>query len=409
MIDQTAVANLNSDSSFTYRGLSATYSPDDNKLRLYAVHRLDADLYARVKAAGFKWAPKQGFFVAPMWTPSRADLLLELCGDIEDEDKSLVERAEERADRFGDYSVRRSHDAESARKAAAAIADNIPFGQPILVGHHSEGRARRDAARIEGGMIKAIKLWDTADYWKRRAVGALHHAKYKELPAVRARRIKGLEADKRKQERQRDEAANFIKSWSVEGFNMAVAENIAGLDRIYHHFTLALYPRELPASQYEGLMSLWSALTGGVITAEQARDVALKAHARAVASAERWIQHYELRLAYERAMLEDAGGLATDKTGPQVGGGCRCWASPRNGWSYIKKVNKVSVTVEDNWGNGGRNFKRTIPFDKLKEIMTQADVDAARVDGLLVDTADGTGFILRNTPTNEAKEESVIE
>jgi hypothetical protein len=38
------------------------------------------------------------------WTPSRADLLLELCGEIGDEDTSLVERAEERADRFDSYS-----------------------------------------------------------------------------------------------------------------------------------------------------------------------------------------------------------------------------------------------------------------------------------------------------------------
>jgi hypothetical protein len=36
---------------------SATYSPEDNKLRLYSVYRLDSDLYARVREAGFRWAP----------------------------------------------------------------------------------------------------------------------------------------------------------------------------------------------------------------------------------------------------------------------------------------------------------------------------------------------------------------
>ena len=125
---------------------TATYSPDDNKLRLYASRRLDSETYARVKAAGFRWAPKQDLFVAPMWTPAREDLLIELAGEIDDEDKSLVDRAEERAERFEDYSDKRMRDAESARKAVAAIADNIPFGQPILVGHHSEKHARRDAA-----------------------------------------------------------------------------------------------------------------------------------------------------------------------------------------------------------------------------------------------------------------------
>ena len=47
--------------------LSATYSPEDNKLRLYSTSRLDAELYARVKEAGFIFAPKQDLFVAPMW------------------------------------------------------------------------------------------------------------------------------------------------------------------------------------------------------------------------------------------------------------------------------------------------------------------------------------------------------
>ena len=47
--------------------ITATYSPEDNKLRLYASSRLDTATYERVKAAGFKWAPKQDLFVAPMW------------------------------------------------------------------------------------------------------------------------------------------------------------------------------------------------------------------------------------------------------------------------------------------------------------------------------------------------------
>lgn len=85
-----------------YEG-TATYSPEDNKLRLYPFARLDADIYQRVKAAGFIWAPKQGLFVAPMWTPEREDLLIELCGEVGDEDTSLVDRAAERAERFEEY------------------------------------------------------------------------------------------------------------------------------------------------------------------------------------------------------------------------------------------------------------------------------------------------------------------
>jgi hypothetical protein len=133
---------------------TATYSPDDNKLRLYSSIRLDRDFYARVRGAGFIYAPKQELFVAPMWTPEREDLLIELCGEIDDEDTSLVERAEERADRFVDYKEKRISDAERAQEAVSRIADNIPRGQPILIGHHSERHAARTPSGSRTGCEK---------------------------------------------------------------------------------------------------------------------------------------------------------------------------------------------------------------------------------------------------------------
>ncbi len=75
----------------------ATYSPDDNKLRLYAASRLDPETYKKVHDAGFRWAPRQALFVAPAWTPGREDVLLSLAGEIEDEDSTLAERQEARA------------------------------------------------------------------------------------------------------------------------------------------------------------------------------------------------------------------------------------------------------------------------------------------------------------------------
>lgn len=56
---------------------TATYSPEDNKLRIYADYRLDAETYARFREVGFKWAPKQELFVAPKWPPAREDFCLE--------------------------------------------------------------------------------------------------------------------------------------------------------------------------------------------------------------------------------------------------------------------------------------------------------------------------------------------
>lgn len=354
--------------------MTATYSPDDNKLRLYSSSRLDSATYERVKAAGFKWAPRQDLFVAPMWTPAREDLLLDLCGEIGDEDTSLVERAEERADRFGDYSDKRASDAESARKAVSAIADGIPFGQPILVGHHSERRARKNAERIENGMRRAVKMWETSEYWKHRAAGALRHAKYKELPAVRHRRIKGLEADKRKQERAIAEAEQFLKHWRTEGLTLDQAKAIANYDHISRCFSLADYPRNPPASQYEGAMSLWSALDGGIIDAAQARDIAIPAHERTIAWARRWLEHYENRIAYERAMLDEQGGLKAEGIDIKPGG--RVLIDRE--WLIVVRVNKkdgkpVSVTTN-------ARYVRVRGIEEIKEYQAPTAEQAALIE-----------------------------
>jgi protein-L-isoaspartate O-methyltransferase len=378
---------------------TATYSPEDNKLRLYPAYRLDTADYERMKAAGFKWAPKQELFVAPMWTPGREDVLLDLCGEIGDEDKSLVERAEERADRFGDYSDSRKGEAAAARKAVSSIADHIPLGQPILVGHHSERRARKDAERIENGMRRAVQLWDTAEYWKRRAAGAVAAAKYKERPDVRARRIKTIEADKRKQERTMAEAEKFLKAYT---------------DPDAHGVKLRDGRELVPAllGTYEGGLSFEEQrqYERQELLFDEALTLATTRKQNIIAHASRWIAHYENRLAYERAMLEDVGGTVTDQIKPEKGGACRCWCSPhRGGWSYIQKVNKVSVTVLHTWGNGGKPHTVTVKFEDLSAMMTPAQVEEARQAGRVTDTEDGRGFYLADAPapTEDATDATV--
>jgi hypothetical protein len=302
-----------------YSGMTATYDPADNKLRLYSVSRLPKELYTRVRAAGFIWAPKQELFVAPMWTPSRADLMLELCGEIGDEDTSLVERQEQRADRFSEYSQARAKDADNAHKAVQAICDGIPLGQPILVGHHSEKHARKDAERIDNGMRKAINMWETSKYWKHRAAGALHHAKYKEQPGVRARRIKGLQADLRRFERSKGAASDLIVSWEFHGLTTERALKIANTSavHIYRKFPVAEYPRREGQSTYEGDMGIWSALSDGIIDGEQARAICLPQLRGQVSRANRWIQHIANRLEYETALLEEAGSSDLLKPKPK--------------------------------------------------------------------------------------------
>jgi protein-L-isoaspartate O-methyltransferase len=336
-----------------------------------------------------------------MWTPTREDLCIELAGEIGDEDSTLVERAEAKAERLENLSERRTQDADHAQKAVHAIADGIPFGQPILVGHHSERHARKDAEKIENGMRKAVECWKAAQYWQDRAKGAIRLAKYKERPDVRARRIKGLEADKRKEERSQGDAEKFLKAY--EDPQARTAKLRDGRD---------LLPALLQT--WEGGLSYenQTRVKNQELPYEEALSMATNAKRATVANAQRWIDHLSNRIAYERAMLDEQGGTVTEKTGPEKGGAVRCWCAPGNGrgWAYIQKVNKVSVTVLDNWGNGGANFIRTVPFTDLKGVITKAEVDAARAEGRLIESESKQGFYLTDpTPTRTPEAEAAPE
>lgn len=275
---------------------TATYSPEDNKLRLYSLSRLDSETYQRVKHAGFIWAPKQDCFVAPMWTPERADLLTELAEEIGDEETSLEERQQQRAERFTEYKENRTADAEAAHAHVDQIAQRFEGGQPILVGHHSERGARRDAERIENGMRKALRLWECADYWKRRAAAALQHARYKEQPGVRARRIKGLESDQRKHQRTKAEAERRLKVMADPD-----AQQLKLKDG--RHFLTALL------GTYDGGLSYddQSRLEKGELSFVDALDKARTTKAAIIAHCDRWINHLSLRIEYERTMLAEDG------------------------------------------------------------------------------------------------------
>lgn len=385
--------------------LTATYSPDDNKLRLYANGKLPPDIYEKVKAAGFKWAPKQEIFVAPMWTPQRADLLEELCGEIGDEDTSLVDRAAIRSERFEEYSDKRATEAARAQEQVEALTNGIPLGQPILIGHHSEKHARKHAEKIENGMRSAVRLWETSEYWSDRAAGALRHAQYKERPDVRARRIKGIEADKRKAEKNKAEAENWLKLWEACALETDEAKQLEKAKAIAGYCHLYMPRKEGDRPDFNQNPPAYSVLNNSYPnlyaprTVAEVIEVARKTYPRQIAWQERWIAHYNNRLVYERAMLQEQGGTASDQIKPEKGGACKCWASHRGGYSYIVKVNKVSVTVLDNWGNGGGNFTRNIPFDKLTALLTAEQVGAARTDGRLLEFPDKTGFVLTDSVT----------
>ncbi len=86
------------------------------------------------------------------------------------------ERRLAKAERLREWAEKRSARAQQAERRVNSIADGIPLGQPILVGHHSEGHARRDAERIRNGMHAVIEHRKKAAEFERRADGIEHAA-----------------------------------------------------------------------------------------------------------------------------------------------------------------------------------------------------------------------------------------
>ncbi|WP_309052098.1 DUF3560 domain-containing protein [Streptomyces sp.] len=111
------------------------------------------------------------------------------------------ERAAERAERFSDRAGRATALADAKRAAADQLSKRFEFGQPILVGHHSEGRARRDAARIDANMRASLEERDRAGYWSNRAEASESYTQHRNDPYRTLRRLEKLRADRRAQER----------------------------------------------------------------------------------------------------------------------------------------------------------------------------------------------------------------
>lgn len=81
------------------------------------------------------------------------------------------ERREAKVERLRGWAEKREEKAEAAYGTATAIGEHIPFGQPILVGHHSQKRAERDRDRIGAAMDRSVEHAAKAESMKSRAAG----------------------------------------------------------------------------------------------------------------------------------------------------------------------------------------------------------------------------------------------
>lgn len=284
----------------------ATYSPEDNKLRLY-VGRVPRDEFEALRKEGWTSTPKQDCDFVAVWTPGREDTAMDYAGEIDDEDQSPEDRAADRAERFGGYRDKRMGE-------AGASADRFDAGPPVH-GYQSQARAERMANRHDRSRVYAVSQWSKAEYWQRRTAGVIAHALHKSSAPVRRSRILRLEAEQRKHLATVEQARKRWQWWKKvaaetdpeQAFKMAYAlANASGEWRDYQH------PRK--ADRKTDLYHLLTDTELPITGHEAATLVLERCHADGPGwvggYGDRWTKHYELRLSYERAMLEAEGGSA---------------------------------------------------------------------------------------------------
>lgn len=313
----------------------ATYSPEDNKLRLY-VGRVPRPEYDRLHAAGWVSTPKQDCDFAAVWTPSRRATAASYCedGQIEDEDQGPADRAADRAERFAGYREKRTNE-------ATGHADTYD-SQPSAHGFQNYGRAVRAADRHDRHAGRAVDAWSKAEYWQSRTAGVISHALHLSSPSVRMGRIKTLEAEQRKHDAGREQYARLwqtmtdLRAMTDADAQTQLVRRFLGGQSLWSEYP---HPRPETCSPHRrdgSKYSLYSLITDTLDPITGAEAVALWFSNNSEPEPEtEWSLHYKLRLAYENQMIEAQGGRAASVEMEVAG-----WLGGRQ----IHRVNKSPAT-----------------------------------------------------------------
>lgn len=339
----------------------ATYSPEDNKIRLYLGYKIPRPEFDALRNAGFVWTPKQDSTLSGVWTPSREDIALDMAGYIGDEDQPAAERAADRAERFAGYAGKRLDE-------ATGKADAYDAG-PKIHGNQSHARAERSARRHDRQACHAVNQWGKAEYWTHRIKAVIAHALYKDSPGVRQRRIKTLESEERKQLKHEEERTAKLNLWKkILALADTKPESFLSTAYVYSGRMYSINMPARPGHEYD---TAYSVLERHREERAKPDDLSVLEVVKYCVSefegrdwSERWLNHYRLRLDYERQMLAAQGGSADDKAGGEIQVGGRIqW---RGAWLTVKKVNKgitgtSSVRTVEDHGHWNQN----IPISRI--------------------------------------------
>ncbi|ASD24190.1 hypothetical protein B7495_18025 (plasmid) [Cryobacterium sp. LW097] len=120
-----------------------------------------------------------------------------------DVEAGKIERQADRVDALAAKAERKTGAEDAAYDKARAALDRLPEGgEPIKVGHHSEGRHRNAIAKADTAMRKSVEASAEATVAQARADAATHTTDARYNPVTVANRIETLGAELRKLERR---------------------------------------------------------------------------------------------------------------------------------------------------------------------------------------------------------------
>lgn len=311
--------------------MRATVSYDDGQVRLALLNRVGKERFAEIaEATGLNWRRAEQALAGP-WSPWLEDRLRDRYGvELEPEEVDLREVAAGRAEHYQRWSDNAAARREAAAAAQAAILDRIPMGQPVQVGHHSEGRHRRDLARADGHMRRVVEEDERAEKWDGRAEQNVRHATRRYTAEALTRRISELQAELRRKQRAADEYAGKLQ-----------AE---------------------PDNRQHAAGRTWAARWVVFLTRrlERARELLTEAETAAAGDVAGSVA---ARLALLALLVEVGGGVSTCAADDLHGGD--------TGWYEVVRVNRQTITISG-W-LGIRSLEWKLKREQIKQTMPRAE------------------------------------
>lgn len=116
------------------------------------------------------------------------------------------QKQESRKERYQALAKRKQAESNALYERITKLTSIIPFGQPILVGHHSERGHRRLLDKIHNGMGKSIELGKTAEYYQNRADNMSNNISSDDPDAVEKLKVKLIKLEDRQKDMKEQNA-----------------------------------------------------------------------------------------------------------------------------------------------------------------------------------------------------------